>query len=278
MKAKIIPHGEVTLDTRFPENNPDNPRYKRRLLAEGDSWFSMGSVPFENVLLELDFPERTIVVNIAEPGDEIVKMARPDRVKIFRQLVAVKKFAFDWHAILLSGGGNDLIERAGDILRAGDTADACINQAELRRCMKDIADAYRALGAIRDADKSPNAGKPIITHTYDLPTPRDSPALFFGSRIRGPWLMPPMVQKGIDPALWNPIADRLINALAETILGLATGKNAIPNFHPVDTRNAIIRAEPGTTKKSGDWRNEIHPSKEGYGKVAAKLAALVPAL
>lgn len=137
--------------------------------------------------------------------------------------------------------------------------------------MKEIADAYRALAAVRDDAGSPNAGKPIVTNTYDFPTPRNSPALFFGSRVRGPWLM-----KGIDPAFWDPIVDRLINALVETILGLATGRNAISNFHPVDTRGTVVRAAPGTTKKSGDWRNEIHPSKEGYGKIAAKLTAFVP--
>ena len=275
MKARLISQGAITKDDRFPDNDPDDKRFKRRLLAEGDSWFSLGSVPYENLLMELDFPERTIIVNIAEPGDEIVRMASPRHVKDFKALVARKQTAYQWDAILLSGGGNDVIDRAGDIIRSGATADACINQTQLRACMADISAGYRALAEARDSANSPNHGARMIAHTYDHTTPRNAPALFFGSRIRGPWLYNALVDKAIPEDLWIDVADRLMNTLAETILGLATGPKTIPGFSVVDTRGTLDRAEPGTTKKSGDWRNEIHPAKDGYRKLAAKVAAAV---
>ncbi len=275
MQARVISHGAITKDPRFPGNDPDDKRYKRRLLAEGDSWFSMGGVPVENLLLELDFPEPTIVVNIAEPGDEIVKMSDPKHAKVFKRLVAGGRFAYQWHAIMLSGGGNDLIDRVGDILRAGASADACINQTKLRECMTSISEAYRKLAAIRDGSEL-NAQCPLVVHTYDYPTPRDAPALFFGSKIRGPWLYDDLVGKSIPTSLWIPIAERLIDAVAGTITGLGSGRNAIPFFTAIDTRNTLVRAELGTKKKSGDWRNEIHPDKGGHKKLAAKLQPAIP--
>ncbi|MFN0318358.1 MAG: hypothetical protein ACKVQA_25315 [Burkholderiales bacterium] len=275
MKANVIVHGAITKDPRFPGNDPDDKKYKRKLLAEGDSWFSMGSIPVENLLLALEFETPAIVVNIAEPGDEIVKMADPRRVKLFQRLVGPGQFAYSWTAILLSGGGNDLIDQAPDILRSGNTVAACINQTQLRQCMSSIAGAYRALAAIRD-QSTKNAQCPMIVHTYDFPTPRNAPALFFGHKIVGPWLYDDFVAKAIPEALWNPITDQLIDTLATTIMGLASGAKAIPGFHVIDTRKTIVRAEPGTKKKSGDWRNEIHPDRGGYKKLAAKLRAAIP--
>ena len=133
MKVRLISQGAITADERFPDSNPDDKRFKRRLLAEGDSWFSLGSVPYENLLMELDFPERTIVVNIAEPGDEIVRMASPRHVKAFKRLVANKQNAYKWDAILLSGGGNGLIDSAGKILQPGKTATRSWRQRWYRR-------------------------------------------------------------------------------------------------------------------------------------------------
>ncbi len=276
MKVRLISQGAITADERFPDSNPDDKRFKRRLLAEGDSWFSLGSVPYENLLMELDFPERTIVVNIAEPGDEIVRMASSRHVKAFKRLVANKQNAYKWDAILLSGGGNDLIDRAGEILRPGTTIDGCINKTALRTCMSDISEAYRSLAAIRDsAPAALNQHTPLIAHTYDYPTPRDSGAEFFGSVIRGPWLFKAFNDAKIAEDLWVPVSDRLIETLADTIRGLASGPKAIPNLKVVETLGTLDRAALGAKKLSGDWRNEIHPWKGGYQKLAPKVVQAV---
>jgi lysophospholipase L1-like esterase len=277
MKAYVIANSAVTADTRFPENNPDNRRYRRRLLAEGDSWFSMGGVPYENMLFELDFPESTIVVNIAHPGDEIVEMASPSHVKEFKRLVTKRPTSYDWHAILLSGGGNDVIDRAVDIIESGNTVDECIDRAALQTCMNDVANGYRTLAALRDSSARPNnVNAPLIVHTYDYPTPRESPAEFFGKKIRGPWLIDVLEAKGVAENLWIPISEKLIDALAQTILDLANGPNAIRNFRVVDTRGTLVPADLGTTGNSNDWRNEIHPNSGGYKKLVEMIAEVVP--
>lgn len=272
MKARVIAHGAISTNDILAENNPLDKRYKRRILAEGDSWFSMGGYPKrENVLLEFSFPDRTIIVNIAEPGDTIVRMSDPKRAKLFQRYVAKKATAYEWHCILLSGGGNDLIDDASNILQIGTTAAACINKEALKARLDAIAQAFRTLAAIRDSAENENADCPIVVHTYDYPTPRDSPSLFFGAEAVGPWLHRTMTDKGINPDLWVGISERLIDALADALLGLAKGGKAIRNFSVIDTRNVLARADVGAKRTSGDWRNEIHPSNSGYRKIAAAM-------
>jgi hypothetical protein len=43
------------------------------------------------------------------------------------------------------------------------------------------------------------------------------------------------------------------------------------NIFLVDTRTNghLVLADPGSTGESGDWINEIHPSYQGYQKLAA---------
>ena len=190
MKEYVLSQSALTKDPRFPQNDPENKRYRRRILAEGDSWFSLGSVPAENMLLELDFPERTVIVNIAKPGDEIVRMGDPNRAKVFKRLVAgIKSKSYVWDVILLSGGGNDLIDCVGDILKAGNSVDACIRQSVLQDCMRAIGLGYRSLASMRDAPGSRNTNCPMIGHTYDYLTPRNAPALCFAARYSSMRLM-----------------------------------------------------------------------------------------
>ena len=48
--------------------NPDSPQCRYRLLAEGDSWFTLGGLPTSNLLFSLRFPAPAIVVNCAVPA------------------------------------------------------------------------------------------------------------------------------------------------------------------------------------------------------------------
>ena len=53
IRPKVIRYGNVVIDPRFPDRNPDNAMYKYKLLAEGDSWFTLGAVPSSNLLFNL---------------------------------------------------------------------------------------------------------------------------------------------------------------------------------------------------------------------------------
>ena len=98
-------------------NDPNDPKYKKRILCEGDSWFSLSSLPSSNMLFPLTFAEPTILYNLAFPGDTIIEMSdmakNPDLIKN----ICDPNFAVKWDLIFLSGGGNDLMNRADKVLQ-----------------------------------------------------------------------------------------------------------------------------------------------------------------
>jgi lysophospholipase L1-like esterase len=195
------------------------------------------------------------------------------------------QFGSSWDLILLSGGGNDLIDDADDILlppRARPAApsgpvDYC-DPARLAQLTDEVQTGYRSIVALRDAPGSTAPGKPIVAHTYDYPTARNSPARFVLVPVLGPWLYRALTHSEVPQAEWVSVTDYLVDQLAEAILALAAGPNALPNFYVVDTRGTLKRARPGSLGEDGDWMNEIHPSIDGYKKLAKKLAARVTPL
>lgn len=115
MKVRVIHPGEIDIGARDPDRAPKN--YAQLVLAEGDSWFSVGGVPAGNILYQLDFPQKTMVVNIADPGDTLMKdIGNKENMDELRRLVTQPQYGFKWKFILLSGGGNDLIDGAQGVL------------------------------------------------------------------------------------------------------------------------------------------------------------------
>lgn len=51
----IYPNDLNHLLSKSDPNHPENPIYDYRLLAEGDSWFTVGGLPIDNVLKNLKF-------------------------------------------------------------------------------------------------------------------------------------------------------------------------------------------------------------------------------
>lgn len=50
------------------ENAPPIEQFHPLILAEGDSWFTLGAVPAFNLLEQLDFPSFGGVINLAYPA------------------------------------------------------------------------------------------------------------------------------------------------------------------------------------------------------------------
>jgi hypothetical protein len=254
-------------------------------LAQGDSWFSINTLrPLSgsNMLMNMWLSRSAIAIDCADPGDTLTHMLDSRQDPLFYSfLVGPRDQA--WSFILLSGGGNDLIDAIqtaptdtnghqrppGDRLLltenewgGADALDTFISQPGWLAFTRYMLDQYRALEFLRRISAQ-NQNTPIITHTYDYASPRDSGA----GPGQGPWLLPALQAYGIPEDQWIPLAHSFIDRLADDVI-LQAG---IPNFYVADTRGTL---EPAGTEDSGataDWENEIHPTANGYDKLAVKV-------
>ena len=181
-----------------------------------------------------------------------------------------------------------LVAQKGDVTSEMETAalvaghDAVISAYSPGRDVPDIyqqhISGYRKIIDLRDAGGSSCQGKPVVTHTYDWMTPRNSPSRFFQFELLGPWIYPVLVRANVPESQWNAISDYLVDALRTTIKGLTIGSDKLPNFYVVSTQDTLTPAALGETGESGDWMNEIHPGSDGYKKIATKIGRRVRGL
>ena len=255
--------------------------FERHYLAEGDSWFTLAALPGGNLLQELELKRSSLVVSTAYPGDTLSHIVDWRRNVPFVNLLSRRNFAYQWDAVLLSAGGNDLIDAAlspDGILRRPSqgpvTVGDCINAANLQKFEVYLRANLQSVVELRDSRDSPNKGIPIIIHTYDYPTARPAPARFFGTAgLSGPWLYRAYTEHQIPEHIWISLTDHLIERLA----GILAGLN-LPGVTVIDTRGTLNRAGVGTIGDSGDWLNEIHVNLGGRRKLALKWAQVLDRL
>ncbi|MBL8352897.1 MAG: SGNH/GDSL hydrolase family protein [Burkholderiaceae bacterium] len=259
--------------------------YQRKCLAQGDSWFSIGALPptrTTRILAELTLPKSTVIVNCAYPGAVLHRMASTTTSPMFRRLLA-GRLANKWDAILLSGGGNDIIDAVGAppaappaarLLRtAAERGSASLAGADYLSEPGWAAFATR-IGAVFNQlvdlrDSGINRTTPLVWHNYARVMPRPAPAgLGFG-----PWLLPALEQFAVPAADRLAVADALTSRLRQLIADLVAARCARDPqcaLYVADSWHAgIALAEPGSTDVSGDWINEIHLTRDGYRKCAA---------
>jgi hypothetical protein len=270
---------------------------KYKLLAQGDSWFSIGSLnPFNsNLIGKIDAAPQIGAVNCALPGLTLVKMVDQVENANWKRLLNDASDNWSWDALLMSGGGNDLIEAiqvtyeaaAGDpalrlLLRADEWDPAkpvplrYVSERGWQTFSDHMVAIFDHLVQLRDADGTAAKGKPLFIHTYNLPTPRDAPAL---RGVSGPWLYSAVTAYGIPPADWNALSDELVGRLGGLLRSFDGGTRALPNVHVCDTAAVpLVRASAGTTGASGDWANEIHLQTSGYEKLGRAWGAAIQAV
>ncbi len=254
------------------------------VLAQGDSWFSIGAIPpwqTTRVLDELKMVPSTVIVNCAQPGDKLARMVDTTSSRPFtRELKG--RLARSYHAILISGGGNDLIDAAGSpahaplhqrLLRTPAERGASANAAQhlsepgWQTFEAHIGAVFRRLIDARDSGI--NRGKPLLLHNYARVVPRPAGA-GFGA---GPWLLPPLQRYEVSADMLVPVSDELIARLSRLLARLVAERlqsDPQANLHLVDTLTlaGVVPAQRGSSGSSGDWINEIHLTDDGYRKCA----------
>jgi len=298
MKPTVYP-----ADYMFRPEPPPLAAFGRRLLAEGDSWFTIGTLNLSdasNVLFKLEFAQSVAVINCAYPGDTLQHMVDRIHDPYFDRLLRKRNFASYWEALLISAGGNDLIDAAQVPPRdksgqpiATDRrllltpAEAALNPSASgpARFVSDagwarFAAYLRANFAklVERREQGPSHGRPIFLHTYAVPTVR--PAGTVGAP-QG-WLFPAFVAAGTPAAERQGVADLMFARLRQLLKDLDQGSGlatALPQVHVFDSAGLpeIVAAAPGTTGSSNDWANEIHLTPAGYGKLGRPFGAFIDA-
>jgi hypothetical protein len=260
-----------------------------RFLAEGDSWFTLSTLnpgKNSNLLFQMEFEQFACAVNCAHPGDTLAHMVEMNSDPVFRRLLSGRN-TYIWDGLLLSCGGNDLIDALKAFGPGVPNAQRLLLPAAEWGPVQDGPARYLSpegwqtfdtylranfdhMLALRDT--GPSARCPAFIHAYACPTPRDAGAGFG----LGPWLMPSLVSHGIPTEDWVALSALLMRELGQLLEAIAADGVRFPNLHFFDTRTiAIEPAALGATGASGDWMNEIHLTRAGYKKLALPWAAAI---
>lgn len=273
------------LDTlrRIEEALPqDRTRQQYKILAEGDSWFAYPKEYFffgdaSNVVTQLKelYPFLRIK-NISSNGDEAVAMIVGSAKLDFLDRITREQFDL----ILFSGGGNDIVGRYDfeyflqPQTNATNFRDYIVRERFERR-LNQVRNAYTdlielvVLACQLEIAKGESARisriPPIVTHTYDIAIPSSQGAVFAGGLFEldegRSWMQPYMEKYGInDLEIQQAIVKFMLEELAK-ILGEIEAKYG-EYFKVVNTQGTL---EPN------DWLNEIHPTPQGFEKIARKI-------
>lgn len=248
------------------------PTPQKKFLAEGDSWFSLflnrrDPLKGTNLLWHIDTPWEAVIIDSSLSGDTLANMTGPTESRFFNDIPETR-FGYKFDAILLSGGGNDVIDRLNDVLvrptSKNYAVEDCLNPQSCANLFAALEKSLLELIAIRDRSKT-NRTTPIISHSYDYITPRDLPWEFAIIR-RGPWAWPTLRLYGIDDsAVQKGITDFLLSSWAERLKAIAQKADL---FFVADTLGTLKSASPDDLTPKGDWHDEIHPSPGDFKKLA----------
>lgn len=266
--------------------------FERHALAQGDSWFSIGAIPptkTSNILEELRLKRATVIVNCARPGAQLHHMTDTTSNAAFvRQLTGT--FARKWHAVLISGGGNDLIDAAcvkpdaplaRRLLRTSAERPAkpsspadYVSDAGWQTFTVHLTRVFARLMDLRDGGI--NRTTPLVWHNYAPMVPRPAGA---GANF-GPWLHPSLDRFEVPQRDRTAIAAELQDRMRKLVDSLTAARvQSRPDagaIHVVDSMSAgLKKAEQGTSGRSNDWINEIHPTRGGYEKCAGAWQAVL---
>jgi hypothetical protein len=263
---------EIAQGTLVPE------AFDYKILCEGDSWMDRSSI-FQLSLpwaLAKTFQGKkgndALFINLARFGDTMRSIADCGDELFDQWLNTDGLFKFD--ALLLSASGNDFIDAAlepgsGNGILYGVhgappdlEADDCYNLDAVIDLVTNLIDPkfdaiYQRVRTSRNPDL------PILLNCYNMPVARPAPAFPAGHA----WLSRAYQKNGIPQRLWVEVTERIFIDVESTVTGWASDGRV--GLHVVPTTAVpLAPAAPGSAGSSGDWLNEIHPNKSGWGKLA----------
>jgi lysophospholipase L1-like esterase len=238
-----------------------------------------------------EFVQSNLVINCARQDDTLSHLHQMWWDANFTRLLDAPRLGYWWDALLLSAGGNDMIDAClvapdvGDpgqrlLLRPDEVSDPAAPEAYVSpggwRAFESYLRAnFSDLVQRRNRGVNPQAA--LFLHTYTRVTVRDAPAgggLF--AQI-GPWLYRALTQYRVPPLMQQALADALFARLATLLRSLADPVQRVFVFDSQDPSVAVVAAQAASTGVSNDFENEIHLTPAGYRKVGKAFAAFIEA-
>jgi lysophospholipase L1-like esterase len=242
------------LEQFFFESIQDHPNWPI-VISEGDSWFSF---PIHaNTIDDLDemAQHKMSLLRLEQSGDKALRIIGGSQKAKLADLLKRYKV----NALLFSGGGNDVVGE--DLLpllnqwQAGMTWQQCINETTTKARFDRLQSAYLDLVHLRNENR-PNCL--IYIHGYDWAIPSGQGATMWGIKV-GPWMKQYLVQKGInDAADQKAIIHELLRRFNAMLDGIAINPK-------------VVRVQTLGTLAENEWNDELHPSREGFQKIAGKF-------
>ena len=274
------------------------PNQDQILVAEGDSWFDLPddlNNKTDNVLEGLKKEFKYTVKSVAQHGDTLASMAsaKKQHKALDKELGKLKERGKKPKAILLSGGGNDLVywlslmlnscvsTSPTNVMSALNTNNVTnvmsalnTNNVQLVIC-NHIRACYSLLIEVVRKTCAENWGQskiPIIVHGYGHPVPdgRHYKYLIFK---KGPWLEPVFKEKGYASSelyFATQVMKVLIDKFNRMLCSLETNYD---NVCYVDVRgllsNKLDKSDSRYYKKF--WEDELHPKSKVFKCIAQKI-------
>lgn len=259
----------VTSDSRRYRDLVDERPDGIRILAEGDSWFAyprkfilLGSDA--NVIDHLGGNPDLLIYNTSNNGDEASEMISGEQKFSLIKRLTYNEFDF----MLFSGGGNDLVGRYDFDFVLRERSDEsmgwreCINDERLTLKLKQLECTYRILCQLVE-EHSTNPNIKIVTHTYDVAPPRQTGFELFDLFPLGKsWMHPYLEKYNIrNPDDQKAVVAHMLSGFRDMLRHVAVDH---PILQVVDTHGTVA---------DDQWRNEIHPTSQGFGLIADKIYA-----
>jgi hypothetical protein len=266
---------------------PPPPPAPGRLIAVGDSWFR--HFPPFDAIVALERKHGYAVHSLAKPSTPlqalVPKPGQAGQLDELRELLGRMSAAqrHELRAILLSGGGNDVVDQpdvppdaqswlrqllveppalAPPYIRT-DTFEQLI-RGTLQAALASVLGTITAL-----CEEQLGRRVPILIHGYDHPVPDGRGA------DKAPWLKPAMDAAGYARlSVATDIMRELIDGLNDMQRGLLRSRpREFAHVRHVDLRGTLGNRLDGDTYRAM-WQNELHPTiPDGFIAIADRLHA-----
>jgi hypothetical protein len=224
------------------------------IFCDGDSWFDYPLFTDTIGWIKADGTPQPEILNLAHYGEATTDLLGVgSRTRIIENLNDPENGKFD--AMLFSGGGNDIVGEQFCLwltqAAAGSSPDYGIDHGRLADILGVVEAAYLDLIQIRNSSNQPDCV--LFVHAYDFAQPTGQGVCGFG-----PWLKPSLDFRGwTDPAAAAAIVKDMLLMLDKMLVQLEQN-------HP---KVVYVRTQ-GTLSPASDWSNELHPTEQGFNKIA----------